>query len=80
MDVDRKKRAFRFEMCPIRHFRQSLVKLLESYANFVFAVDQQCQLAAFWVNENDQENDEDSLVTKTMQFGGEPVGLYLYPA
>ena len=31
--------AFDYEMCPIRHFRENIVQLMDSYANFVFAVD-----------------------------------------
>ena len=48
-------------MCTVRHFRQAIVKLLDSYSNFVCAVDANGSLAVFWIDENDQENDEDSL-------------------
>lgn len=48
-------------MCTIRHFRQAIVKLLESHSNYVCAVDANGNLAVFWVDENDQENEEETL-------------------
>ena len=60
-DADRTKKRFNFEMCTIRHFRQAIVKCVESYSNYVCAVDANGRLAVFWIDENDQENDEDTL-------------------
>ena len=48
-------------MCPIRHFKENVVKFLDSFSNFVFAVDAVGNLAIFRVDENDLENDEDTM-------------------
>ena len=60
-DVARTTRRFNYETCTIRHFRKNIVKLLDSYSNFIFAVDAIGNFAIFWVDENDLENDEDTL-------------------
>ena len=67
-------------MCPIRHFKENVVKFLDSFSNFVFAVDAVGNLAIFRVDENDLENDEDTMQTVVFQCGDEPVGMYVYPA
>ena len=59
MNISRE--AMSFEMCPIRHFKKNVVQLMESYANFVFAVDTEGELAVFLINEDDLENDDDTL-------------------
>ena len=44
-----------------RFEHKNIVKLLDSYSNFIFAVDAIGNFAIFWVDENDLENDEDTL-------------------
>ena len=61
LDVDRTTQRFRYEMCSIRHFRNNIVKLLDSFSNYVIAVDAAGALAVFWIDEQDLENDEDTL-------------------
>ena len=67
-------------MCPIRHFRQAIVKVLDCYSNFVLAADAQGSFAVFWIDQNDQSNDEDTLQKATFEMREEPVAMYLYPA
>jgi len=50
MDVLRENKKFNFEMCTIRHFKKAVVKLLDCYSNFVFAVDAVGNLATFWID------------------------------
>ena len=66
-------------MCPIRHFKQNVVHCLDSYANFVIAVDKSGELAVFLIDEEDPENDEDTLITESIPLGQEPLQMYLYP-
>jgi hypothetical protein len=47
-------------MCPIRHFKE-IVKFVDSYQNFVFAVDVNGNVAVFLINEADMENDDETL-------------------
>jgi hypothetical protein len=56
---------FNYAMCPIRHFKD-IVKLIDSYNNFVFAADKAGNLGIFLINEEDMENDEETL--KVHQF------------
>ena len=56
-------------MCPIRHFKQNVVHCLDSYANFVIAVDKTGELAVFLIDEEDPENDEDTLITESIPLG-----------
>jgi hypothetical protein len=51
---------FNYQMCPIRHFKE-IIKLIDSFENFVFAADESGNLTIFLINENDMENDEDTL-------------------
>mmetsp|Transcript_39112 Transcript_39112/g.51151 ORF Transcript_39112/g.51151 Transcript_39112/m.51151 type:complete len:173 (+) Transcript_39112:320-838(+) len=78
--MSREQGSWDFEMCPIRHFRQNVVKLLDSHENFVLAVDSAGSFALFWIDEQDQENDEDTLQKTTFELREEPVAMYLYPA
>lgn len=80
-DIERTTKKFNFEMCPIRHFKNHVVKLLDCCSNFVLAVDAQGSFVVFWIDEHDQENDNDSL-QKSFQVDlrEEPVAMYLYPA
>lgn len=66
-------------MCPIRHFKNAVVKLLDNHFNFVFAVDASGSFAIFWIDQNDQENDEDTLQVKTFELGEEPLAMHVYP-
>ena len=61
--MDRTKKRFNFEMCPIRHFKDNIIKFIDSFSNYVFAVDVAGNLAVFRIDENDLENDEDTLQT-----------------
>ena len=56
-------------MCPIRHFKNSTVECLDSYSNFVFAIDTLGELAVFLIDESDPENDEDTLVAQSHMLG-----------
>ena len=72
---------FNYEMCPIRHFRQHVVKLLDCYSNFVLAVDAAGSFAVFWIDYEDLENDEDTLQTEGVSLNGEePIAIYTFPA
>ena len=44
------------------------------------AVDANGNLALFWIDENDQENEEDTLQVSEHALNEEPVAMYLYPA
>ena len=37
-------------------------------------------MAVFWVDENDQENEEDTLQIQEHALNEEPIAMYLYPA
>ena len=50
-DTDRATKRFNFDMCPIRHFKTHVVKLLDCYSNFVLAVDAQGIFAVFLIDE-----------------------------
>ena len=78
--MSREQGKWNYEMCPIRHFRQNVVKLLASHSNYVLAVDAAGSFAVFWIDETDQENDEDSLQTQTQELREEPIAMYVYPA
>lgn len=52
---------FRYQMCPIRFFKGSLIKFVDAFNHFVFAADDQGTVAVFLINENDLENDDDTL-------------------
>ena len=67
-------------MCPIRHFKNSTVECLDSYSNFVFAVDKVGELAVFLIDESDPENDDDTMVTRRIMLGQAPLQMYLYPS
>ena len=67
-------------MCPIRHFKNHVVKLLDCYSNFVLAVDARGTFAVFWIDQHDQENDEDTLQTRELVLNQEPIAMYVYPA
>lgn len=54
-------------MCPIRHFK-SIVKIIESYQNFVFAADVTGKVGIFLINEADMENDDESMKVEQLEF------------
>lgn len=79
-DTERTTKKFRFEMCPIRHFKTHVVKLLDCHSNYVLAVDAQGTFATFWIDQQDQENDEDTLQKESLSLNQEPIAMYVYPA
>ena len=42
---------------------------MDCFSNYVFAVDANGNLATFWIDENDQENEEDMLQMKQHALG-----------
>ena len=44
------------------------------------AVDSNGNLALFWIDENDQENEEETLQVLKYDLHEEPIAMYLYPA
>lgn len=50
-----------YNMCPIRHFKEHIVKFIEASQNLIFAADTQGQVAIFLIDENDLENDNETL-------------------
>lgn len=57
-------------MCPIRHFRENLVKFIEASQNLIFAADTQGQVAIFLIDENDLENDDETMQTESFKTNG----------
>ena len=44
-----------YQMCPIRHFKQHIVKFIDAYQNLVFAADRNGEVAIFYLCETDLE-------------------------
>lgn len=54
---------------------------MDCHSNYVLAVDAAGSFAVFWIDYQDQENDEDTLKTCSVGLNGEePIAMYTYPA
>jgi hypothetical protein len=60
---------FRYLMCPIRHFKET-VQQVESYQNFIFAVDTSGNVGVFLISEADLENDDETMQVEGLSFPG----------
>lgn len=60
-------------MCPIRDFQEDkdMIRFIDSYLYFVFAVDSECRLKIYLLNEEDLENDDNTLKSWTKEIGGQ---------
>lgn len=59
-----------YNMCPIRHFREHLVKIIEASQNLVFAADTQGEVAIFLIDEKDLENENETLKVESFKTNG----------
>ena len=52
---------------------------MDSYANFVFAVDTTGQLGVFLIDEDDPENDDETMQVHVKELNQPPIAMYIYP-
>jgi hypothetical protein len=78
------KEKWDFEMCPIRHFKNT-VAFIDSFLNFVFAVDTSGKLGMFLIHEqlgeidsDDSDEDREKQLAKELQLQGEPLLLKFF--